>query len=292
MDTEQNRHEDVQLSKFNIQKTNVGSLNYAFIKEGKGHLIFFLHGFPDHAGAWDPFLDSLAKTNTCIAPFLRGYYPTDIPNDHDYSIKKIAKDIHSLALKLNFNHYSIVGNDWGASIAYVMANLYPSHIKHVVSLNMPHPRFLKPSLKLLYKARHILYLASPSKSPSRLSKNNYAYLSTLYKRWSYKLDYHQLKSEMVYCLEKLGRKEAALGYYWEIGKKQKTKKNAEIVQQLPLVPTLVLVGLKDGTADFSQFKKMESKDCFTINYHSNAGHFLHREAQDFCIQQLKNFILI
>ncbi len=280
----------IRLSKFDIKKKKVGKLNYAFIQEGKGHAFFFLHGFPDHAGAWDNFIDRLAETHTCIAPFLRGYFPTDIPKDHNYSVLNIAEDIHKLAQQLGIKEYTVVGHDWGATIAYVMANLYPKHVKRIVALNMPHPKFLKPTLKLLLKARHILYFANRSKSPTRLSKNNYAYLSTLYKRWSPKLNTVKLKQEMVYCFEKPGRKEAALAYYWQLGKDQKQKNRLMLYHQLPLIPTLVLVGQKDGTVDLNQFKKMETENCFKLRYHNNSGHFLHREAENYCIQEIQNFI--
>ncbi|UTW62870.1 alpha/beta hydrolase [bacterium SCSIO 12741] len=290
MEATQMQNDNIQLSKFNIKQTMVGKLNYTYLQEGKGHPIFFLHGFPDHAGAWDDLITELAESNTCISPFLRGYYPTDIPKDHDYSALRIAEDIHALALKLDLKEYTVVGHDWGATVAYIMANLYPLHVKRVIALNMPHPKFLKPSLKLLLKARHILYFANRSKSITRLSKNNYAYLDTLYKRWSPKLSAEQLKLEMVHCFEKPWRKEAALGYYWQLGKERKQKERLALYQQLPTIPTLVLIGQKDGTVDLNQFKKMEAEHCFNLRYHNEAGHFLHREATNFCIQQIQHFI--
>lgn len=284
------QNESIQLSKFNIKRMKVGKLNYAFIQQGKGHAIFFLHGFPDHAGAWDSYIDKLSKSYTCIAPFLRGYFPTDIPKDHNYSVFDIAEDIHTLALKLDIKRYIAVGHDWGATIAYILANRYPTYIKSVIALNMPHPKFLKPSVRLLLKARHILYFANRPKSPTRLSKNNYAYLDTLYKRWSPKLDTNKLKQEMIFCFDKPKRKEAALGYYWQLNKDKTRKNRIAFYQRLPTVPTLVLIGRKDGTVDLSQFKKMEAERCFKIKYHNHAGHFLHREAKDFCVQQIQNFI--
>lgn len=279
-----------KLSKHPIEITQANGLQYAYIKKGKGPVIFLLHGFPDHAGSWDLVMDELSDTYCCIAPFLRGYYPTSIPVDRNYSVLSIAEDIHLLAMTLGCETYSVVGQDWGATIAYVMANLYDEQINKVVSLSMPHPRFLKPSLTLLLKARHILYFANKEKSPLRLAKNEYSYLDTLYKRWSPGLDYLALKQQMVACFEMAGRKEAALGYYWQLGVDGKQKERVALYHQFPPLPSLVLVGMQDGTVDLKQFKKMESASCFDIRYHASVGHFLHREDPSYCASQVRNFL--
>lgn len=284
------KKQELILSKYPIQYKLAGNLNYAYLKVGRGEPIIFLHGFPDHAGTWDSVIEELSSSFTCIAPFLRGYYPTDIPDNKDYSMASIAEDIHLLVTQLGYSSYSVVGQDWGGSVAYVMANYFPKFINRVVSLNMPHPRFLKPSFKLLFKARHILYFSNTQKAVKRLSKDNYKYLDTLYKRWSIDFNFGHLKKQMVDCFLEKGRTEAALGYYWQLGKEDSKAKLK--YKQLPTIPTLVLVGEKDGTVDLKQFKKMESQGGFKVKYHSSAGHFLQREAPHFCINEIRDFFKI
>ena len=279
-----------QLSKYRINKTQANGLNYAFLKEGEGEIVFFLHGFPDHAGSWDSVIDILSSDYTCIAPFLRGYYPTEIPSDQDYSVTSIARDIHQLALALGYEQYTVVGQDWGATVAYIMANLYPKHVKKVIALAMPHPKFLKPTVKLLFKARHILYFANKQKAINRLSRSNYHYLDTIYNRWSPQMEYLNLKQQMIGCFELEGRKSAALGYYWELGNKGKQKQSLRLYQQFPQVPTLVMVGKKDGVVDLSQFRKMERNSIFSVKYHYSAGHFLQREVPFYCALQIQDFV--
>lgn len=277
----------MELSRYPSHFCQLQNLKYAYIREGSGMPIILLHGFPDHAGGWDDIISVLSKSHCCIAPFLRGYYPTAIPIDKNYSLLEIAKDIHQLANLQGFKEYHIAGVDWGASIAYIMANLYPQEIRSILTIGMPHPSFLKPSLKLLIKARHVMYLANSKKGQKRLSKNNYGYLETLYTRWAPGLDWKKLKEQIVYCFNTKGYKEGALGYYSALFKDGKRKERILLYNRLPEMPVTVLVGKKDGAIDLSQFEKMEKHRCFAVKYHENGGHFLHREDPAYCIQHIK-----
>ena len=160
------------LSKYPILQTKVNGLNYAYIKEGKGKPILFLHGFPDLATTWDRTIEELSKNYCCIAPFLLGYYPTDIAKDGDYNPKRIAEDLVALMTQLGIDEFFVVGHDWGASVAYALANLCPEKVTKLVIEAIPHPSFIKPSLKLLFKARHFLALRS-ERSSQFAKKGNY-----------------------------------------------------------------------------------------------------------------------
>ena len=52
----------------------------------EGPLALCLHGFPDSAHTWDHLLPELAAAGfRAVAPWTRGYAPTDVPADGDYS---------------------------------------------------------------------------------------------------------------------------------------------------------------------------------------------------------------
>lgn len=278
------------LSVFPIKYGQVNGLEYAFIDEGEGEVIFFLHGFPDHAGGWDSIIKTLSKTNRCIAPFLRGYYPTGIPEDNDYSMQTISEDVNALANGLKIEKYSVVGQDWGASIAYCMATIFPEQVQNVIALAMPHPLYFKPDLKLLFKARHIIYFMNSGKAFNRLIKNNFKYLETLYQRWSPGLDYKELKRQMVMLLSVRAYAEATLGYYWELKKAYKNKMATDKLRQVPMTKMLALVGERDGTINLNHFKNMELDNRFEVKFHKTAGHFIHREESNYCIQKISAFL--
>ena len=92
---------------------------------------------------------------------------------------------------------------------------------------------------------------------------------------------------MVFCFDMPGRKEAALGYYQQLGKEAKSV--ISTYQALPNAPVLTLAGLEDGTIDLYQFKQMENNPSFTVRYFQ-AGHFLHKEAPMYCVRQIKDFL--
>lgn len=278
------------LSRHNVSSIELNNLNYHYISKGTGETIFFLHGFPDTASTWDGFIDVLSKKYHCIAPFLRGYSPTDIPLDSDYTVHTVATDIHNIAKHLGIKSYSIIGHDWGASIAYAMANMFQSEVKKVCAIGMPHPNFLKPSFKLLCKARHILYFMNKRKAVRKIKENDFFYVEKLYNRWSPNwLTYNENLKSTINNLKQPGRVEAALGYYWAL--KNADPDKSKLYKKLPQTTVLVLVGEKDGTVVLSQFNKMNQElgTYFKVIKHPNAGHFLHQEDESFCLTQILDF---
>ena len=278
------------LSKHNISSIKVNNLNYHYISKGTGETIFLLHGFPDTANTWDNFIDVLSKKYHCIAPFLRGYYPTNIPDDSDYSVYTIATDIHSIAKHLKIKSYHIIGHDWGASIAYAMANMFHNEVKRVCTIAMPHPKFLKPSLNLLYKARHVLYFMNKHKAINKIKEDDFSYIEKLYNRWSPNWrNYNKNLESIIMNFKQSKRIEAALGYYWAL--KNTNSDKVKFYKQLPKSQILVLVGVKDGAILLSQFNKMHlnHRDIFKVIKHPSAGHFLHQEEESFCLIQILDF---
>ncbi len=270
----------------------VNDVSYSYFIQGTGPVLFFLHGFPDSAYTWDTIIDELSKSYTCIAPFLRGYYPSGIPKNGDYSMKTVAQDIDEIAKSLDIETYSVIGHDCGATVAYTMANLFPNRVNKICTIGMPHPKFLKPTIPLMYKARHISYLMNEKKSPKRIKNDNYSYLTVLYNRWSPNWrDFHGTLDQMVTDFNREGRIEAALAYYWQLKNKPGNSANHNLYNALPKVPVLSFVGSKDGTVIMKQFRQMKAElnGNFKLINHPTAGHFLHLEESAFFIEEFNKF---
>jgi pimeloyl-ACP methyl ester carboxylesterase len=63
-----------------IERVRANGLEFAYLAEGSGPLVVLLHGFPDTAHTWDRAMPELARAGyRVVAPFLRGYHPTEIP---------------------------------------------------------------------------------------------------------------------------------------------------------------------------------------------------------------------
>ena len=55
-------------------------IEFAFLEEGSGPLLLLLHGYPDNAWTWERQMAPFAGAGYwVVAPFLRGYPPTEIP---------------------------------------------------------------------------------------------------------------------------------------------------------------------------------------------------------------------
>ena len=71
-----------------------GALTCSAQAMGDGPIVLCLHGFPDNAGSYRHQLPALAGAGyRAISLTLRGYEPSSIPADGDYTMETIANDI-------------------------------------------------------------------------------------------------------------------------------------------------------------------------------------------------------
>jgi pimeloyl-ACP methyl ester carboxylesterase len=264
-----------------IHYQKIGAINYAYFKKGSGLPVILLHGFPDNAIGWNPTMNSLNENGfETVAPFLRGYYPTGLSAEGNYSVSEVAKDMLALADALGYTTFYLIGHDWGASIAYQMASLAPDRIVKLVAVAIPHPRAIRPSIKLLYQARHFVLFQMHTFSLWYTKRNNYAYIDYIYKWWSPKWKApEKFTSMMKACFDEPGYLDAALGYYRSFGKDARDKKKAKFSAQKTTVPTLVIVGDSDGALDNVVLKNMNHcyTNSFQLEWIQDAGHFPHQE---------------
>ncbi len=63
-------------------RVTANGLDFAYLEQGSGPLVLFVHGFPDTAHTWDGAMRAAADAGfRAVAPFTRGYHPTAIPAD-------------------------------------------------------------------------------------------------------------------------------------------------------------------------------------------------------------------
>ena len=106
---------DVQISQTTI---TANGLTFGALTCGDtGPLALCLHGFPDSAHTWDHLLPELAGAGfRAVAPWTRGYAPTSVPADGDYSMTALTADANALHEALGGDADAVlVGHDWGAS---------------------------------------------------------------------------------------------------------------------------------------------------------------------------------
>ncbi|WP_421845474.1 alpha/beta fold hydrolase [Mycobacterium sp.] len=113
-----------------------------------GRLALCLHGFPDSAHGWRLLGPMLAQHGMrVVAPFTRGYWPTELPDDGDYHMGALMAD--ALALHRHFNGGDdaiLIGHDWGAWTTNAIAALPKSPFGTHISLALPPVRAIDPSV--------------------------------------------------------------------------------------------------------------------------------------------------
>lgn len=104
-----------------------------------GPLVLALHGFPDTAHTWRRVAPLLAEAGYRVAaPFTRGYAPSGLPSDDDWSVRGRVEDALALHAALGGDDRAVlVGHDWGAITANAVAGLESQPFAHVVSISVP-----------------------------------------------------------------------------------------------------------------------------------------------------------
>ena len=105
----------------------------------RGRLILCLHGFPDSAWSWRRLAPSLANRGfRVVAPFTRGYAPSRLPADDDYTVGALMSDAVELHRVLDGGRDAVlIGHDWGAFTCNAVAAWPASPFSHHVSMSVP-----------------------------------------------------------------------------------------------------------------------------------------------------------
>ena len=101
-----------------MNRVRVNGLEFAYLESGDGSLVLLLHGFPDTAHSWSHQMPALAAAGyRAVAPYLRGFPPTEIPRDGFFDKATLATDIAELIRELSGGApVYLVGQDWGRAL--------------------------------------------------------------------------------------------------------------------------------------------------------------------------------
>jgi epoxide hydrolase 4 len=134
-------HVAVMTQQTRFVEANGQSLFTRLVGDPAAPFVLFLHGFPEYGGAWESILPAFADRYFAAAPDQRGYNLSSKPvGIEHYKAQHLAADMFALADALAPGKpIHLVGHDWGASIAYMMAFLQPQRIAKLAILNGVHP---------------------------------------------------------------------------------------------------------------------------------------------------------
>lgn len=272
-------------------------LEFTYLEAGTGdNVVLCLHGFPDTPHTWSDLMARLSEAGyRVIAPFMRGYPPTQAAPDGKYSIKELATDAIGLLDAFEVEQAVIIGHDWGALAAYGAVALVPERFSKLVTIAIPHPRALSFGPRTLIKGRHFLNFQRRKSSIAWMQRDNYAAISSIFKRWSPNWKFTDADVAPVReSLSQAGGVEASLGYYWSFFSGRSDPQVQNLLRAKTTVPTLSLFGDADGALVLDALNRTESayEALYQQEVLPGVGHFLHRETPDTVADLILDFFII
>jgi pimeloyl-ACP methyl ester carboxylesterase len=264
-------------------------IEFAYIEEGDGPLVLLLHGYPDIAQTWTHQIHALAAAGyRAVAPNLRGYPPTEVPEDGYYDAATLANDVIGLIDELAGEPSYYVGHDWGAAIGYRTVAAYQDRFKRVAMLSIPHPLTLFAGL-LNHPAHiqgvfHFWFFQLQGLPEEALKANDYAMIDYLWKIWSPKLDDPEHRAAVKNSVSQPGALEASINYYRAAlgsipGDPALDDQQAGLLGT-SAVPTLTIVGGDDPNGNDAEAQRPMFAGPLEISVVEGTGHFLHLEKPD------------
>jgi pimeloyl-ACP methyl ester carboxylesterase len=268
-----------------LEYVEANDLRFALFDQGSGPLVLLLHGFPDTARTWDRVRPALVDAGyRVVAPFMRGYAPTERP-DRAPTAETLGRDALALIEACGESRARVVGHDWGAVAAYAAAMLAPERVERLLTAAVPHPGAVKPSPRLLWHVRHFINLNLPG-AARRLRRDDFAYVETLFRRWSPHWDCSQADVDAVReSLSQPGSAEAAVSYY------RMLLRPSRLFRRKIEVPTRVISGVDDTAVRPASFESAERffEDTYEV-ITLPGGHFVHRERPEAFIEAVLEWL--
>lgn len=231
-------------------------LDFAFLETGSGPLALCVHGFPDSPHSYRHLMPALADAGyRAVSAFNRGYAPTAIPADGNYSTKALGTDVNALHQALGGGEDAVlIAHDWGSVAAYGALAAQPKRWSRAVIMNVP-PLTVFGNYVFTYeqiKRSFYFWFFQMAISDDIVPMNNLAFIDGLWADWSpgyaASADLQHVKN----CLGSPANLAAAMGYYRDLfsatrfGFPEAMGEQGAVWGQPITQPALYLHGKNDG----------------------------------------------
>ena len=263
------------------EHVQANGVRFAYLEQGTGPLVLLLHGFPDNAWTYRRQLDVLSRAGyRAVAPFLRGYAPTEIPVDGRFDPATLGRDVHGLIQALGEGGKAfVVGMDWGGTATHAALVDHPDDFAAAVLMNTAHPLTLGNVARdpeLIQRLFHFWFF-QPDNIDQLVAAEGLPIVDYLWRIWTSRGGDPEHVRSVKETLSAPGTLRAALSYYRQLYQ-------AAITRTFPMgpigPPTLSLFGANDPSAKYAHLEEPAFRGIYRRIVLPGVGHFPHRESPE------------
>jgi len=113
-------------------KATVNGVELNYADKGHGEPIILIHGHPFDHTMWDPQISAFSNNYRVIAPDLRGYGKSNLPDPANTTFEDYATDVLKLADHLGTGKFHLGGLSMGGQIIMEIYRQAPSRVKSLI----------------------------------------------------------------------------------------------------------------------------------------------------------------
>ena len=274
----------------------IGGVNLHYAKAGDGQrLVLLLHGFPECWYSWRHQLAALSDYYTVVAPDLRGYNLSDKPGHvGDYKVSKLVDDVIGLIHHFGREQAALIGHDWGAVVAWALAEKYPNYVGKLGALQVPPTSVWRKNLtfRQMLASWYMLFFQLPWLPEMLLNLDHHALLKRSLRTTTAESGVFTKEDLAVYdeAWSQPGALTAMINYYRANVLPRFAKAAAE--PKKIAVPTLFIYGEKDFAILRETVKNIRDAVDGELEefFIPTSGHWVQQEAADTVTEIIREFL--
>ncbi len=270
---------------------DVGEVRLHYAECGTGDdLVILLHGFPEFWYSWRYQMPVLGKRFHVVAPDMRGFNLSDKPSrKSDYLIDRLVEDVLGLIKHFGKTQAAIVAHDWGAGVAWALAQRHPEAVSRLAALQVPPPAAWRDNMTFaqLRRSWYMFFFQLPWLPERWAAANDFAQVGVMYRKTSFREDAFSDEDIEVYkdALKQPGALTGSLNYYRANVLRSLFRRGVETPSEGDgriRVPTLFIYGERDMAVIPSTVNNMGRY--FDAPYQEHripgSGHWVQSEARE------------